>query len=70
MVPCGLKMRTSTIAKRDDPAFRLRLPKDVLRAISARAKKNGRSRNSEIVVVLAQVISEEKAKATDPQASR
>lgn len=41
------------VAKRTDPSVRLRLPKQVIKAITARARKNGRSRNSEIVVVLA-----------------
>lgn len=58
------------IAKRTDPSFRLRLPKDVLRGISARAKKNGRSRNSEIVVVLSQYVEQQKTPPENNKAAQ
>lgn len=54
MVPFMRSITTAASGK--DPAFRLRLPKKVLRAITARAKKNRRSRNTEIVLVLAQAV--------------
>lgn len=44
----------AVIATRDDPAFRLRLPKPILKQLDAAAAKNGRSRNSEVLVRLAE----------------
>ena len=46
----------NAVATRKDPPVLVRLPKQVLEGITERAKRNGRSRNSEIVVVLAQVL--------------
>lgn len=53
--------RQPLVSKRTDPSFRLRLPKPVLKAITAEARKNGRSRNSEIVVALARYVGEQRA---------
>jgi hypothetical protein len=41
------------VASRADPSLRIRLPRKVLQAMTNQARKNGRSRNSEIVVALA-----------------
>lgn len=43
----------AVIATRDDPAFRVRLPKPILKQLDRAAKQAGRSRNSEIVYRLA-----------------
>lgn len=41
------------VASREDPSLRIRLPRKLLQAVTAQARKNGRSRNSEIVVAIA-----------------
>ena len=42
------------VASRKDPAVLVRLPGRVLAALDSVAKKNGRSRNSEVIFRLAQ----------------
>lgn len=41
------------VAKRDDPSVLLRVPGALLERINAAAERNGRSRNSEILILLA-----------------
>jgi hypothetical protein len=60
------------IATRKDPAVLLRLPKKVIKRLNSQATKNGRSRNSEIVHLLAtclgiqdQTITPRQAQASD-----
>jgi predicted HicB family RNase H-like nuclease len=42
------------IAAKDDPALAIRLPSDLLAALTAAAARAGRSRNSEIIMRLRQ----------------
>lgn len=42
------------IARKQDPAVTVRFPRDVLERATRAAKASGRSRNSEIVIRLAQ----------------
>lgn len=52
------------LATAHDPSTRVRLPVELMKAVDKKAKKNGRSRNSEIVVLIRQGLSErEMAKA-------
>ncbi len=43
-----------TIATRKDPSVLLRVPKPILKSLDAAAAKNGRSRNSEVLVRLSE----------------
>lgn len=43
----------NVVATSKDPSVRVRFPKEILKKVSAAAKQNGRSRNSEIVHRLA-----------------
>ena len=42
------------IATRKDPSVLLRVPKPLLKSLDAAAAKNGRSRNTEVIVRLAE----------------
>ena len=42
----------SAIAKRSDPQINIRLPRDLVKKLEASARKNGRSRNTEIIFLL------------------
>lgn len=55
VTPCNHKpQKTTMIASKQDPAVTVRFPKPVLDAATRAAKRNGRSRNSEIVARLAE----------------
>jgi len=42
----------SAIAKRSDPQINIRLPRDLVKKLETSARKNGRSRNTEIIFLL------------------
>lgn len=53
------------VASANDTALTVRFPKSVLKSLDKAAKKNGRSRNTEIIVRLVQSLEAEEGEQTE-----